>query len=197
MNYNIQKLSEDFPIFLIENFNTIDDNLRNHLSSIVLYCKKKNHFGHSGGSFLVDFDYDNFFKTSYEKFKDITRHMFNDCHFLWDYQPIYSYCSNKSNHGLGVIHNHINTSTINSVYYLNVPKLATNEKGSISFFKDNKIFTYKPNNDDLLIFPDYLDHKINNYDIDDEWRISINMEITCIETSDELFNRIINNITHT
>lgn len=189
MTFNIQKLSEDFPIYLIKNFNTIDDDLRNRLSSIVLYCKKKNHFGF-GGSFLVDIDYDNFFKTSYEKFKNISRDMFNDYHILSDYQPIFSYCSNKSDHGSGVIHNHLKTSTINSVYYLNIPKLSTEEKGSISFFKNGKIFTYKPNNDDLLIFPDYLDHKINNYDIDEEWRISINMEITCIETSDELFSRI-------
>lgn len=191
MTFNIQRLNSDFPIFLIENFNTIDDNLRKILSSIVLKCKERNHF-FPGGSFLVDMDYDNIFKESYEKFKNVSRTMFGDYHPIVDYQEIYSYSSNKNYHGdiPGRIHNHINTSTINSVYYLNIPKSVTEEKGSITFFKDDKTYTHVPKNDDLLIFPNYLDHRINNYNDDEEWRISINMEITCTETSDELFSRV-------
>jgi hypothetical protein len=88
-----------------------------------------------------------------------------------------------------VLHNHLNTSTINSVYYLNVPITASIGQGSISFLLNGNKFTYKPENGDLLIFPDYLDHQINFLD-DEEYRVSINMEIKCKESSEELFSRV-------
>ena len=193
MNYSIQKLSEDFPIYLIKNFEVPPKTLRDELISLVLRCKTKNHKS-SGGSFFVDEDFDDFFDHLYQKFIDVSSNIFGQYNQIENKTPfkIWSYSSNKFNHGLipGIIHNHINTSTINSVYYLNIPSSVTMERGSISFFLGDKVFTYKPENDDLLIFPNYLDHRINNYDDDEEWRISINMEIRCAESSDELFSRI-------
>jgi hypothetical protein len=192
MTYFIQRLNNNFPIYLIKNFEVPNDNLREELVSLVLECKKRNHHS-KGGSFFVDEDLDIFFENLYNKFIDIAYDIFgeyviipNKNHNIW------SYSSNKFNHGSipGQIHNHINTSTINSVYYLNIPQSVTIEKGSISFFLKGNIFTYKPNNDDILIFPNYLDHRINNYEDDEEWRVSINMEINCKESSEQLFSRI-------
>jgi len=42
---------------------------------------------------------------------------------------------------------------------------------------------------DLLIFPNYLDHQINFLD-DEEYRVSINMEIKSEESSEELFSKV-------
>ena len=77
-------------------------------------------------------------------------------------------------------HNHINTSTINGVLYLE-----TIPKHGIKFKYDNKI-TYKEVKPyDLLIFPNFLDHvpiisKLKR-------RISLNFELNCVEKSEEIF----------
>ena len=192
----IERLSDTFPIYLIKNFCEVENDLREKLCSVVLECKKRNHFDSEGkcydGSFLVDKDYNNFFRNLYNNFHNLCYKMFDDYNPLPIRKYIFSYSTNKDNCGEipGRIHNHVKTSTINSVFYLNVPSTITIEKGSISFFMNDEIFTYKPNNDDFLIFPDYLDHGINNYKDDEEWRISINMEIICSESSDELFNKV-------
>lgn len=192
MTYSIQKLNDKFPIYLIKNFETPDENLRKELVLLVLRCKEKNHNSNSG-SFFVDEDMSGFFENLYNKFVDCTYDIFGEYVKIPNKSyNIWSYSSNKFNHGPipGMIHNHIDTSTINSVYYLNIPQSVTDDKGSISFFFNENIFTYKPDNDDFLIFPNYLDHRINNYEDDEEWRVSINMEINCQESSDELFSRI-------
>lgn len=191
MTYSIQKLNDNFPIYLIRNFEIINDSLKSELIDIILECKSRNHFS-SGGSFLVDRDYQNFFSNLYRKFERSSFDLFKMYTKSNRESLIWSYSSNKYNHGTipGQIHNHINTSTINSVYYLSIPNSVTEEKGSITFFLRDMEFTYTPKNYDLLIFPNYLDHRINNYEDDEEWRISINMEIKCEESSEELFSRV-------
>jgi hypothetical protein len=85
-----------------------------------------------------------------------------------------------------VWHNHLNTSTINSVYYLNIPK---NDHVTIDFELNGNFFTYKISNNDLIIFPNYLNHKPNRC-YKSGYRISINMEIICNESSEYIFNNM-------
>jgi hypothetical protein len=80
----------------------------------------------------------------------------------------------------GGIHNHKNSSVINAVYYFSVPITDGYRDGAISFYDatENEIWTYKPREQDLLLFPNYLKHQplptsSKNY------RFSINMEIMC------------------
>ena len=94
-------------------------------------------------------------------------------------------------------HNHFNTSTINGVLYLNVVKGYGIEfktdyndtyKQNISnreYNRDNVKYI-EPNNFDLLIFPDFIDHRplISK----DKRRISFNLEIRCNESSKKIFN---------
>ena len=182
------KLHEKFPIYLIKDFEQVEDNLRIALMAVVLENKIRNHKG-NGGSFLIDEDYRGFFKYLYSKFFEVSKTLFGDFTPSNNSDACWSYASNKFDHGPGLLHNHLNTSTINSVYYLNVPQTASIDNGSISFVLNGSRFTHKPENGDLLIFPDYLDHQINFLD-DEEYRISINMEIKCKESSDELFSRV-------
>jgi hypothetical protein len=186
---NITKLYDTFPIYLIKNFEQVQDSLRIALISVVLENKFRNHQGKSGGSFLIDEDYRGFFKYLYNKFFEVSKTIFGDFTTSDNNESCWSYASNKFDHGAGILHNHLNTSTINSVYYLNVPRIASIDQGSISFSLNGNKFTYKPENGDLLIFPNYLDHQINFLD-DEEYRVSINMEIKCKETSEELFSRV-------
>lgn len=187
---NIIKLYETFPIYRIKNFDQVEDNLRIVIMAVVLENKFRNNANELGGSFLIDEDYKNFFKNLYSKFFEFSKNLFGDFTTSNNSETCWSYASNKFDHGPGLIHNHLKTSTINSVYYLNVPESTSIHHGSISFLLNGDIFTYKPKNGDLLIFPNYLDHKINFLN-DEEYRISINMEIKCEESAEELFSKVI------
>ena len=94
-------------------------------------------------------------------------------------ETCWAYVSNKEHHLKG-IHNHVNTSTVNGIYYLNVPKSNDERDGIISFFDDDnkELFWYKPRNGDMIIIPNYLKHE-PQYISTDEYRIAINMEIFC------------------
>jgi len=185
---SFQLLNEHFPIFVWKNFEILSDSKRKELMAIVLQNKKRNHFK-LGGSFKIDQDDNYFFENLYSKFFKNTFEFFGNLNILPNNSNMcWSYSSNNKDHGLGLIHNHINTSTINSVYYLNVPSSATIENGSIQFFLEDKSFPYRPSNFDLIIFPNYLDHKINFLN-DSEYRISINMEILCDNDPYELFSK--------
>jgi hypothetical protein len=78
-------------------------------------------------------------------------------------------------------HNHIPTCSINGVLYLKIPK---DNKG-IDFKIKNEILNVIPNEFDLLIFPDFLNHY--PYPSINEPRIVLNLEIRCLEKSIELF----------
>lgn len=99
-----------------------------------------------------------------------------------NYTPkCYSFVYNKNFSNIGfIIHNHVNTATINGAYYLNVPIVESANTGRISFYDDNdsEIFSYQPQTFDFLIFPGNLKHKIHKID-SEEFRITINTEILC------------------
>lgn len=181
-----QKINEKFPIYYWKDFYVLSDSERLTLIDIVLENKKRNHVGY-GGSFKIDQDPSFFFAKLYKNFFFETNKFFGGLKISSRNSTMcWSYSSNNIDHGAGIIHNHIKTSTVNSVYYLNVPDSVTVENGSIEFHLNGDIFKYRPNNFDLLIFPNYLDHKINFLD-DPEYRISINMEIVCDDDPTDLF----------
>jgi hypothetical protein len=187
-----KKINDSFPVFIWKNFYTLDDIERKELMRIVIENKKNNYTmgpGTGGGNFKITYDPTSFFKKLYSKFFESALNFFGELKIHQNNSSMcWSYSSNNVDHGMGLIHNHIDTSTINSVYYLNVPDSATEENGSIQFFLDDNTFSYRPNNFDIVLFPNYLDHKINFLD-DPEYRISINMEIICEENPYELFRR--------
>jgi hypothetical protein len=92
----------------------------------------------------------------------------------------YAFVYNKHFSNIGfVIHDHVDTATINGAYYLNVPEVEGNT-GKISFYDDNEseVFSYQPKTFDFLIFPGWLKHRIHRID-SEEFRITINTEILC------------------
>ena len=180
----MKKLHKDFPIFLIKNFNPIyfskDKIVEKVLENRELfYCEQFSY------NFLIKNDYKNFFSNLYKKFYNLCKKNFSFTLSTKSIDACWSYVSDKNNFR-EVWHNHLNTSTINGVYYLNVPK---NDNVTIDFELDNIIFTYKVNNYDLIIFPNYLNHKPNRC-YKNGYRISVNMEIICNETVDYVFNNI-------
>ena len=66
------------------------------------------------------------------------------------------------------------------------PKIPDEEKNGIDFKFNNKIMTYKPKPFDLIIFPNYLDHRPHGSETDKK-RISINIELQCKEKAEDIF----------
>lgn len=95
-------------------------------------------------------------------------------------EKVFAYCSDKENCAASW-HNHMESSTINAVYYLNIPG-----ETSIDFQFNESELTYSPIQDELIIFPNYLEHKPNKC-TGEGYRISINMEIICEESPNEIF----------
>ena len=101
-------------------------------------------------------------------------------------------------------HNHIKSSTINGVLYLKTvegcglkycEEFETNQFDVYSkFFAlyeiDRNIQYIEPKDFDLFIFPNYMMHApvVTADKIKDEMRVSINLEIKCIENSINIFN---------
>lgn len=179
----MNKIHNDFPVYLIKNFYNPYLN-KNKIINTVLknkkYCNPSKGYNYP----LLD-DCDNFFFKLYNRYYNLCKKKFKFTKDLKNSSTCWAYVSDK-NYFNEVWHDHVKTSTINSVYYLNIPN---NDNATIDFRLNYKQYTYKINNYDLIIFPNYLQHKPHRC-YKNDYRISINMEIMCNEPADQIFNSI-------
>ena len=95
-------------------------------------------------------------------------------------------------------HNHIRTSTINGVLYLQTVRgggieICTDYNVNIKYdipdeeYNRENIKYIRPNNFDLLIFPNFMDHR-PIIPKSKKKRISFNMELMCKESSHTIFD---------
>ena len=120
------------------------------------------------------------FDELYRKMLEISENLFDGLRLLENNKrTCWAYITNKDFYR-GGIHDHMRTSVINAVYYLQVPETKSYKEGGISFYDDanNEMFCFKPRVGDLVIFPNYLKHQPHQSHTDD-FRIAINMEIMC------------------
>jgi hypothetical protein len=127
--------------------------------------------------FFVDFI--NLFTNTCEKiFKTYTVDVSRYRNLIWCYR---SYGNNYNS----VFHDHMRTSTVNAVYYHQ-----TNDGDGISFLTTtDDVFTYNVNENELLIFPDYVRHAPTKPS-GNKLRYSLNVEIPTLESSYSLFSFI-------
>ena len=167
-------------IVSIPNFYNISDSDKNILIEDIFYSKdlhdnKKNSVG-VNENFLVVRDRAKILKKIYDK-------ILNTCESLFEKIDLsdnnsdkcWSLCTNKD-YWESVPHDHIKTSTINTVYYLQVPKIDNQFCGMIRFLIDGKWNDYQPEPNELIIIPNDLVHDTTFHDTE-EWRISLNFEI--------------------
>ena len=129
-------------------------------------------------NFCID-DPDGTWDNVYQQFLDTCTELFGPLNILpKNSRKCWLYCSNKDHHLAG-IHNHQNTSMINGVYYFSVPGSSYFD-GALTFYnRDNiEIWTYKPREQDLVIFPGFLNHQPSQSNTV-EYRFAVNMEIQC------------------
>ena len=93
---------------------------------------------------------------------------------------VWCYFTGLSNHKEDIWHNHIRTSTINSVVYLQTLK-----DHGIKFNMGGEPWYVEPKNFDMLIFPGFLNHLPITSNV--QQRISLNLELKCRETATDIF----------
>lgn len=180
----IKKIHEDFDLYSIKNFYKPPLFQKQKLIAIC-WNNLKYKQPHARGYNWPICEDSIWFQKMYNKFLNYSKKIFN---FHIDEKSTKKLCwcygSTKDDYA-EVWHDHAYTSTISAVYYLSIPG-----KTSIDFQnKNGKIINYKPEERELIIFPNILPHKPRKCDGEGS-RISINMEIICHESSEELFSRI-------
>jgi hypothetical protein len=171
------QLTNDLPIYsFILDVNYDKDKLYSEIVSEFKSQEMQDYLTSSSNNFKLDKKYD-FVNELYEKFFQESTKLFGDLVLEpTNIKDGWAYINNKDFYKNG-IHNHLKTSTINSVYYLNVPDKTT---GSINFFNDGHdiIYTHHPKEKELIIFPNYMLHEPCQ-SMTDEYRIAVNLEIKC------------------
>ena len=171
------QLTNDLPIYsFILDINYDKDKLYNEIITDFKSKEAQEFLASGPNNFKLDKKY-GFINTIYEKFLQESIKLFGG--LVLDSTNIkdgWAYINNKEFYKNG-IHNHLNSCTINSVYYLNVPDKTT---GSINFFNGEYdiIYTHHPKEKELIIFPNYMLHEPCQ-SMTDEYRIAVNLEIKC------------------
>ena len=189
-------------IISIKDFYKLKDIDKKTLIEDIFYCKQEHdNKPNSKGintNFCVHLDRANVLEKMYDKILETTRRIFTKVELADNNsKKCWSLCTNK-NYWESVPHNHINTSTVNSVFYLQVPQINGEFCGKIKFLSDNKWIEYQPMPNELLIFPNDLIHDTTYHDTED-WRISLNFEIitnhkvSILNMTDKYLLEIINN----
>ena len=181
------QINKNFPIFLCKDFKILDKEYKEYLIQHVLN-HKKNDISDGKNNILINIDEKNILNDLYDLFIEALEKGFN-AKIDWNLtkKEFWSYCTNAFNPSY-VWHNHINTSTMHSVYYLYVPDALG---GELDFELNGNFFRFKPSSNDLIIMPDFLNHAPSN-SLSKEYRISINMEAYCTKTSNVILNNLFN-----
>ena len=75
-----------------------------------------------------------------------------------------------------VWHNHVTSSTINAVYYINPPETG----GELELMMNAQVYKFKPRINYLYLFPYWMEHRPAVQESSD-WRISVNIEYLCVQ----------------
>ena len=168
MKVNIPFRFSGLPLISIKNFFNISKYKNDLLNEIL---KQK-----SDGGRQVKLKSNKILSKIYQNFLEYSQNRFGKLDIIQE-PEMWALCTNKDN-WKSVIHNHVNTSTINAVYYLNIPQVNFKNVGDIKLLHENKWYNYTPSENELIIFPNYLTHD-TEYNKTDDFRVSINMEIKC------------------
>jgi hypothetical protein len=171
------QLTNDLPIYsFILDINYDKEKLYDEIINDFKSKETQNFLTSGSNNFKLNKKYD-FVNIVYKKLLQESTKLFGELQLdPTNIKDGWAYINNKKFYKKG-IHNHLNSSTINSVYYLTVPDTET---GSINFFngEHNIIYTHHPKEKELIIFPNYMLHEPCQ-SMTDIYRIAVNLEIKC------------------
>lgn len=173
----------DFPIIRIDNFYNFSKGEHTRVKKRVIEQIKRHDWDNN-----YVLEEDNFTKKLYNQFLDTSRKYLKDFKINeWiNRTHCFAVASNKDFIPSVNWHNHILTSTINSVYYLEIPE--DMKGGEIEFRSRRKdVLKIRPKTNELYIFPGWMWHNPINVK-SKELRLSINMEICCNDKVEDIFS---------
>ena len=167
----------------VDNFVEVNSQERILINNSIEKNYSQNPFDDStNNQFPLYDDPTSFFSYLYEQYKSLCYELFGNFHITpQNKTTCWCYRSNINDFRSGW-HNHLTTSTINGVYYYQV------EGDGIFFERNGKEFQYIPQQGELIIFPNDLNHNAART-TSQNWRYSINMEILTEESSSTLFKK--------
>ena len=184
----IIKYHPEYQIISVQNFhhvnlqerilinNSIEENYLKYRNSTISY------------NFPIHEDSTLFFSKLYEKYKELCYQIFGNFYIApQNKTTCWCYRSNIDD-SVFAWHNHLYTSTINGVYYYQVDGDGISFKIRPTWNHQEKEFHYVPQQGELLIFPNDLDHRPEKA-TSENWRYSINMEILTEESASTLFKK--------
>jgi hypothetical protein len=190
----MKKLFKGLPVYKVSNFykKETDKEFSNNYDYFIeqykngLNIKESGYFPKDNYSFPIENnDYtkklmDKIFTFCKKKFK------FSNSPYVSKTLNVYASNAYKSEN---ILHNHYTQEhgKICSIYYFNAPE---DTGGKIMFklaFDDPKVFYYKPKKYDLLIFPDVILHFEEDMNESEEYKISLNYDISMSEDSFDIF----------
>jgi len=142
---------------------------------------------HGGYTFeVMDSKIHRDFSTLYNNFLDIAKEIFGPFTLStkqkhWCWANVYNKDTFRTN-----MHTHELTSTINAVFYLNMPKDVKLDEAGIMIGYDGQEHVFLPDECELILMPNWMGHGPMPHS-SNENRISINMEICTTEDVHELF----------
>jgi hypothetical protein len=162
----------------------IDEKSRKFLYDNVIKCFQSFHFDGINYNFKLNSEFDYFCHPLYDEFLKFSQQIYGPFDVAADIKKECWVYVNNIYHRNTIIHNHTKTSTINGVFYLNVP---CNQTGKINFYDNDLSFIgdFQPENDDLIIFRSTLNHK-PEISMTEEFRIAFNMEIKLYDEKGDL-----------
>ena len=177
------KTLPEWNLISVENFAEVSSQERILINNSIEKNYLQNPFDDStNNQFPLYDDPTSFFSNLYEKYKELCYKLFGNFHINPQNQTTcWCYRSNKD-WNRPVWHKHLYTSTINGVYYYQV------DRDGIFFERNGKEFYYVPKQGELLIFPNYLNHR-PDINTSQTLRYSINMEIKTEESASTLFKK--------
>jgi len=183
----LKRLHQDFPIFYCENFRVLTahelEHTRNHveLYKVIDDTKGGRNFIVSNGTKTLT-DHLGICNELFDQFINCLVDQF-DAVISWDqtHPDCWAYCTNRHVEYY-VWHNHLKSSTMHCVYYVNVPNTSG---GEIDFELNGEFFSFKPKLHDFIIMPNYLNHAPRQ-PLSNEYRISLNMEAYCEQSPEQL-----------
>ena len=180
-------LEVGFPVLLFENFMKPSKKEKEVILEDIIIKKIRTNNNEDGKhNYFVEKDHNDFLKKLYNKTLSTARKNLNQFTDLEWNKRSYTYCTNIHDNNL-VWHNHLLTSTINAVFYLKVPK---SSGGQLDLKYQDKHIGFFPKENDLLVFPNFLNHAPKKPESLD-YRVSINQEIKCVESSEYIFSNIL------
>lgn len=161
------------PYMIVEDFEVSDICHEHELSMIETFINKKIKSNEPGG-YNTLYDNAEFTSVIERKFLDVVHNVFDVGPAI---RPIktWVYCQNNI-HSKHFWHNHVSTSTVNAVFYISPPS----NGGGLQIQMNDVVHTIPVQENKIYLFPYWLDHRPVGQ-IDDHWRISVNVEYFCRE----------------